>query len=175
MVLLHALLVAALVLVMIGCGQTVVPLGSAAAPSASRAPTVIPLPSESPAPSPEPIGVVTIETRGGECPSGPCSRLVNINADGTIHQVVPRDEVLGTVPEPALEALRIEVEQANYPLLQSRPFTGECPTAFDGQETIYTFHVTTGDEELASCRVAIDPNHPLFQALAAAIAAAGGL
>ena len=49
------------------------------------------------------------------------------------------------------------------------------PDRLDGQETVYTFHVTTGDEEIASCKVAIDENHPLFQATAAAIAAAGGL
>ncbi len=122
-----------------------------------------------------PIALVSIETRGGECPAGACGRLVNIDADGAVHQVIPKDEILGTVPGPALDALRIEIEQANYPLLQSRPFTGECPTNFDGQETIYTFHATTGDEEIASCKVAIDPNHPLFQALAAALAAAGGL
>jgi hypothetical protein len=27
----------------------------------------------------------------------------------------------------------------------------------DAQETIYTFHVTTGDHEIASCEVEIDP------------------
>ena len=171
---LRALLVSALVLLTIGCGQTAVPTDSAA-PSASRAPTFIPLPSDTPAPTPEPFAVVSIETRGGECPNGGCNRLINIEGDGTLHEVIPKDDVLGKVPEPLLDALRIEVEQANYPLLQSKPFTGECPTAVDGQETVYTFHVTTGDEQLASCKVAIDPNHPLFQALAAAIAAAGGL
>ncbi len=171
----RALFPLALVLVTIGCGQTALPSAAVASASASRAPTFIPLPSESPAPTPQPIAVVSIETRGGECASGSCNRLVNIEGDGTVHEVIPKDEVLGTVPEPILDALRIEIEQANYPLLQSRPFTGECPTAFDGQETIYTFHATTGDEVFASCTVAIDPNHPLFQALAAAIAAAGGL
>ncbi len=172
---LRALLVSVLVLVLIGCGQTAVPPGSAPAPSASRAPTFIPLPSDSPAPTPVPMAVVSIETRGGECATGSCNRLVNIDGDGTLHEVIPKDQVLGTVPEPILDALRIEVEQANFAQLQSRPFSGQCPTAVDGQETIYTFHVTTGDEEIASCKVAIDPNHPLFQALAAAIAAAGGL
>lgn len=166
---LRALFVSTLVLVTFGCGQTAVPTESA-----SRAPTFVPLPSDSPAPTPQPIAVVSIETRGGECPTGSCNRLVNIEGDGTLHEVIPKDAVLGTVPEPILDALRIEIEQANYPLLQSRPFTGECPTAFDGQETIYTFHATTGDEEFASCTVAIDPNHPLFLAVAAALAAAGG-
>ena len=170
MAILRALFVSTLVLVTFGCGQTAVPTESA-----SRAPTFLALPSDSPAPTPQPTAVLSIETRGGECPAGACGRLVNIDADGTLREVIPTDQVLGTVPEAILDALRIEIEQANYPLLQSRPFTGECPTAFDGQETIYTFHATTGDEVFASCTVAIDPNHPLFQAAAAALAAAGGL
>ncbi|MDQ3128181.1 MAG: hypothetical protein M3Q66_06960 [Chloroflexota bacterium] len=175
MVMLRALLVSAFVFVASGCGQAAVPSGSVAAPSASRAPTFFPLESETPAPTPQPLAIVSIETRGGECPNGACGRLVNVEGDGTLHEVIPTDRVLGTVPEPLLDALRIEIEQANYPLLQSRPFTGECPTAFDGQETIYTFHATTGDEVFASCTVAIDPHHPLFRALAAALAAAGAL
>jgi hypothetical protein len=174
MVMTRALLVSIVALVLIGCGQSALPSGSAA-PSASRGPTFIPLESQAPAPTAEPLALVSIETRGGECPAGPCRRLVNIEGDGSLHEVIPTDVVLGTVPDPLLEALRIEIEQANYPLLQSRPFTGECPTHVDGQETIYTFHVSTGDEELASCKVVIDPNHPLFRAVAAALAAAGGL
>lgn len=170
----RALLVSVVALVAIGCGQSNVPSGSSAAPSASQAPAFIPLESRAPIPSAKPIAIVSIETRGGECPDGACGRLVAIDDDGSLDEVIPTDRVLGTVPAPLLDALRIEIEQANYPLLQSRPFTGECPTAFDGQETIYTFHATTGDEVFASCKVAIDPNHPLFLAVAAALAAAGG-
>ena len=114
--------------------------------------------------------MISIETRGGECVSGPCDRLVNIDDNGRIHEVIPKDRVVGTVPKDILEALQIEMVQANYNLLQSRPFSVTCPTAFDGQETIYTFHIPTGDEEIASCKVAIDENHPLFRAVAAALA-----
>lgn len=173
MVLLRALLVSALVFVANGCGQASVPSSSVAAPSASGAPTFSPLESEIPAPTPQLLAIVSLETRGGECPNGACARLVKIEGDGTLHEVIPTDQVLGTVPAPALEALRIEIDQANFPLLRRTPFTGECPTAFDGQETIYTFHAAAGDEVFATCTVAIDPNHPLFQAVAAAVAAAG--
>jgi hypothetical protein len=175
MVSLRALLMSAVVLLVVACGQTAIPSAPTAAPSASRSPTFIPLETSTPAPTPEPFAVMTIETRGGECPAGACNRLVNVEGDGRLHEVIPRDQVLGTVPPEILEALRIEMEQANFTLLQSKPFTGDCPTAVDGQETIYTFHVSTGDEQLASCKVSIDPNHSLFQAVAAALAAAGGL
>lgn len=83
--------------------------------------------------------------------------------------------MIGQIPPDALEALRIEVEQANYPLIASRPFTDTCPTAFDGQETIYIFTVGsgTGFERIASCEVEVDPSHPLFIAVSAALQAIG--
>ena len=115
--------------------------------------------------------LVTVETRGGECPNGPCGSLIDIGSDGSVHQVRPADQDLGTIPKAELDALTAEIERANFPLIESRPFTGECPTAFDGQETIYTFHLQTGDEAIATCKVAIDPNHPLFLAVGAAMRA----
>lgn len=167
---LRALLLSVLVVFVIGCGNAITPSPSASPSSASPSSTAVVLAPASPAPTPEAFAVVSIETRGGHCRTGPCGRLVNIEGDGRIHEVIPTDRVTGRVPKELLEALRIEVEKANYPLLQSRPFTGECPTAYDGQETVYTFHVSSGDEELASCTVEIDLNHPLMQAVAAATA-----
>lgn len=139
----------------------------AASPTASASVSA----SVTAAPTEEPFPIVSVETKGGECAAGRCTRLINIEADGRIHEVIPKDQVLATVSPDLVEALRIEVERANYPLLESRPFTGTCPTAVDGQETIYTFHAIEGDQEIASCKVAIDPNHPLFQAVAAVLAA----
>ncbi len=147
--------------------------GSGPAPSAapSRAPSVFPAEtSPPPTASPEPLPILSIETRGGECAEGACTRLVNIDDNGRIHEVIPKDRVVGMVPKELVDALLLEMVQANFTLIQSKPFTGECPTAFDGQETIYTFHVATGDEEVASCKIAIDENHPLFRAVAAALA-----
>ncbi len=162
---LPALLIVLFAAVLAGCTS-----GPAPSSPPSRAPSV--LPAETPPPTPtasqEPLPILSIETRGGECAEGACSRLVNIDDNGRIHEVIPKDRVVGTVPKDVLEALQIEMVQANFALLQSKPFTGECPTAFDGQETIYTFHIPTGDEEIASCKVAIDENHPLFRAVAAA-------
>jgi len=138
--------------------------------SASADPEV----SIGPVPTPEPFPLLSIEWRGGECPSGLCTRLVNIEGDGRFHEVIPKDQVTGRVPPELLEALQVEIERANYPLILSRPFTGTCPTAYDGQQVIYTFHVSTGDRTVDACKVAIDPNHPLFAATDAAVRAAGG-
>jgi hypothetical protein len=81
--------------------------------------------------------------------------------------------VIGQVPPEVLEALRIEIAQANFSLIESRPFTDLCPTAYDGQETIYVFTVALGTafERIASCEVVIDPGAPVFVALNAALAA----
>ena len=137
-------------------------------PSPSPSPPFTPSPSVAAA-TPFAFPLVSVEYRGGECPSGACDRLLNIEADGRIHEVIPKDRVLGTAPPEVIDALRTEVEQADYAAIKSRPFTGTCPTAVDGQETTYTFHVTTGDREIASCTVAIDPADPLFVAVEAAL------
>jgi hypothetical protein len=113
--------------------------------------------------------LLTVETRGGECPNGACGSVITIGRDGSVRQVRPTAKDLGTLPSAELEALSAEIERANFPLIESRPFTGDCPTAFDGQELIYTFHLPTGDEAIATCRVAVDQNHPLFLAVGAAI------
>ena len=153
---------------LVGCWQppaepTVVPSISA---SASAGPTVPPTPR----PSEPALPLMSIERIGGECAGGSCDRLVNLDADGRLHEVIPKDRTVGMVPKEVLEALEIEMAQANYNLLQSTPFTGTCPTAVDGQKVIYTFHVPTGDEAFDSCKVAIDEKHPLFRAVAAALA-----
>jgi hypothetical protein len=58
-------------------------------------------------------------------------------------------------------------------LIESRPFTDLCPTAYDGQETIYIFTVGLGTalERIASCEVEVDLSDPLFVAVSAALAA----
>ena len=144
-------------------------------PSASPSSSAVddPAPTSSAPATPEPLPILSVEIVGGECASGPCHRLINVDDDGRLHEVIPKDRTVGQVPPELLEALRIEMNQANFPQIESRPFTGECPTAVDGQELIYTFHLLTGDEEIRSCKVAIDPNHPLFRAVAAVMALAG--
>lgn len=120
-----------------------------------------------------PVGgpLLMVETRGGECPTGACGRMTVVERDGRVHATAPAPAELGTVPAPALEALRVEIDQADFAAIAARPFTGECPTAYDGQETIYTFGTATGPVRLASCEVAIDEDDPLFVAAHAAIGA----
>lgn len=164
-----ALFVACLVLV--GCGwqppaepevtQSVDPTATL---TATGTPTTGPSASEPAFP------LMSVEIVGGECASGPCDRLINVDADGRLHEVIPKDRTVGQVAPEMIEALQVEMGKANIQQIRSVPFTGTCPTAVDGQEFIYTFHLVSGDREIRSCKVAIDPKHPLFQAVSDVLA-----
>lgn len=115
--------------------------------------------------------IVTITTRGGECPDGACESITIVERDGRLHMTKPEIAELGTIPSAALTALDAAVRSTDFGAIRARPFTGECPTAFDGQEAIYEFAAPSGIERLESCQSEIDPNHPLFAALTAAMQA----
>jgi hypothetical protein len=74
------------------------------------------------------------------------------------------------VDQVTFEGLTTEIAQADFLALKSRPFTGTCPIAFDGQETIYTFATASGSERIATCEVDVDPAAPLFVAVGAVLA-----
>jgi hypothetical protein len=143
-------------------------VGCSGPPSPSVVPTV---PPPAPIASPAPSGpLVTVETRGGMCPLGACGSTIAIDADGRVHAIAPFPKELGTVPDGVLEALATELSQADFVALTGQPFTGTCPIAYDGQETIYTFATASGVVRIASCELVVDPAAPLFVAVAAALA-----
>lgn len=142
-----AVLLAALVLS--GCG--------ASAPSASLAPTG---------------PLVTVETRGGDCPAGACGQTIVVESDGRVHAIAPDPAELGTVSQEALAGLLTEIDQADFESLASAPFTGECPVHVDGQEIIFTFETAAGPVRLASCEVVVDLEAPPFVAVMNALSTA---
>lgn len=117
--------------------------------------------------------LLTVETRGGKCFNAPCGSTITIERDGSVHSAVKPPHDLGTVPADQLSALDSAIKLTDFAALGRRPFTGECPTAFDGQEVIYEFWALSGTERIASCKTAIDPGSPLFAAVAAVAAAVG--
>jgi len=120
-------------------------------------------------PAAGPLATVTV--RGGECPEGACGGTTVIERDGRAHQTEPAAAELGKLPDDILVALDRTVRTTDFAVVRSRPFTGECPVAFDGQEFIYEFGAPGGVERIATCETEIDPNHPLFAAMSAALAA----
>jgi hypothetical protein len=123
--------------------------------------TVVPLTETGP--------LVTVSTRGGMCPAGACGQTVVLERDGRVHSADKPPNALGHVPAEAMAALTAAVRQADYTALKSRPFTGECPVNFDGQELIFEFNVGSSTQRLASCEVDIDWGHPLFVAVGVAL------
>ena len=125
---------------------------------------------------PAPAGpLVTVTTRGGECPEGACGSTLAIERDGRLLQTAPESVILGHVPPETLAALDGMIRATDFAVIRARPFTGECPVNFDGQEVIYEFGAPTGVERVASCETEIDPDHPVFKALEAALAAGGAV
>ena len=118
--------------------------------------------------------LVTVSVHGGECVGGPCGGTMVFERDGRIHQTVPAPTDLGKLPDDILLALDAAVKTTDFDVIRARPFTGECPVAFDGQEYIYEFGAPGGIERIATCETDVDPNHPLFVVMDAAMAAVAG-
>lgn len=114
--------------------------------------------------------LATVTVRGGECPQGACGGTTVIERDGRVHQTVPVAKELGQLPDDLLTALAAAVNTTDFDVIRAKPFTGECPVAFDGQETIFEFGAPAGSQRIATCETEIDPTHPLFLATTAALA-----
>lgn len=141
---------------------------------AANATAAYPTPSASPTLSPDAY-VLVIRRRGGRCAYGPCEGMMTFQADGRFSDSEGRDGFREGRVDPALAAAVVaETEKADFAALKSKPFTGTCPTAYDGQEKIYSFPVGVSEENLQSCTYEIDEAHPLFRAVRAIEAAAKG-
>jgi len=137
-------------------------------PSTELPPTVQPI---SPPPSPSVVAqrgpVVGIRSFGGLCPGGVvCQSELTIFADGTylaVHDDM--SESRGQLNPGKVEALVDIIRQTDFEAVRARPFTGTCPTAYDGQESVFAFYTGSGVEEVDSCQTEIDSNSPLFRSL----------
>ena len=117
--------------------------------------------------------LVTVMTRGGECKDGPCGSLVAISNDGHVRQVKPEAIEVGTLNADTLTALQSAIATTDFEAIQAVPFTGECPTNFDGQEVIWEFAAPSGPVRIASCEVQVDPTAPVFVGVSEALASVG--
>ena len=122
-------------------------------------------------PSPANGRLVTVEAHGGRCVEGECRRVFAIESDGLVHQLEPDEAEIHRVTDETIDVYRAALGVTDFNAIRSKPFTGECPTAFDGMEVVYTFATPSGPERIASCEVEIDRQAPLFVAVDAILGA----
>jgi hypothetical protein len=113
--------------------------------------------------------LVTVQMRGGMCPEAMCDSSIVLERDGRVHSAAKPPNDLGRVSADAYAALDGVIRATDFGAMKARPFTGECPIAFDGQELIFEFSVGSARERLASCETDIDWGSPLFIALTGAL------
>src|SRR5262245_41793270 len=117
--------------------------------------------------TPVPEGaLMAVITRGGMCAPPGCDTTVLVEWDGRVHLAAKPPNDLGVVPADELAGLQNQIATADFEEIRSHPFTGTCPTAFDGQEFVYEFNAPAGIERIESCQVAVDYSSPLFSAVA---------
>jgi hypothetical protein len=117
--------------------------------------------------------LVTVTTRGGECFDGPCGDTFVIERAGSVHRTTHGEAEIGQVPADIIGRLDAAIKTTDFDAVRAVPFDGECPTAFDGQEILYAFGAPGGVETIASCESRIDPAHPAFAAVDAALVSVG--
>jgi hypothetical protein len=154
---------------------TLAACGMAAQPTAQIVTTPVASPAPDNAVRPK-IGVhatlVTIRSEGGNCMNGGCWSEQQIKADGSFTTADNTGaKRSGTLDTAAVAQLTQQIAATDFEQVKAKPFTGTCPVAFDGQEHIYTFQTLSGPQTIASCKVAIDENSPLFQTIAGLSAA----
>lgn len=116
--------------------------------------------------------LASVEQRGGECPAATCDTTVYLDADGRIHVSAKPPNDVGTATPEQVQALASAITATDFGALRKPAFSGSCPTAYDGQELVFTFTTAAGTERLASCESTLDYRAPVFRALAAALGAA---
>jgi hypothetical protein len=107
--------------------------------------------------------VVSVRREGGHCRVGGCFSEVAIFADGTYRYSDPNQQKTGKINRFEIRRFQQRIATADFEKIKSQPFTGTCPLAYDGPETVYTFRKGDRAEVIRSCQTQIDSKNPLFQ------------
>jgi hypothetical protein len=113
--------------------------------------------------------LLSVQQLGGLCMDGPCDNAVVLERDGRVHSADKPPNDLGQVSAEAYTALSAAIQTTDFAAMRAKPFTGECPTAFDGQKQIFEFSVGATTERLDSCETELDWSSPLFIAIVGAL------
>jgi hypothetical protein len=109
--------------------------------------------------------VLRVAATGGLCPYGACRNEIMLYEDGSGFFTEGPKKKTFTVGSEEVSALVALIGDTDFEAMRKKKFTGLCPTAYDGQEFIYSFPTARGEEILDSCKTAIDEQSPLFKAI----------
>jgi hypothetical protein len=160
----------------LGCANAPATPSAAPTPRSGASATAADAPTPSPTPQPTPVQaadphevILAVETRGGRCVGGPCGDALLVDRDGTVHVAAKPPNQLGVVPAEKMAALEDAIRTTDFAEVFSHPFTGDCPTAYDGQELVFEFATPDAIQQVAGCTVDIDYGSPLFKAVTDAV------
>lgn len=114
--------------------------------------------------------LLTIDSRGGLCPYGECNSKIEIRENSSYtYKFGDGKEVVGELLISDVNNLAKLIKKEDFVSIKSKKFTGTCPTAYDGQELIYTFFPSK--ETISSCTYAISGDSPLFKLIGSLLSA----
>ena len=149
--------------------------GAGSASSALPTPTISPpTPVVVAPPTPVLAGdglLVTYFAHGGHCRTGTCEFTAEMFADGRVNRSDGMEQVVDPM---SLGLLTRGIEEADWDAIRAVPFTGECPVNFDGQESVYTFHVEPEPILIESCTTEVDTTQEPFQTIHGILFGTGG-
>lgn len=156
--------------VLTGCGNAVLPVATTTTlPTQATATASATLDTPSPTAVPSMVAnqmLVTMASEGGRCPYGVCRSDLVLLMDGTYSFTEGKDAAkIGTVDSADLVELTQQIQAMDFAAIKARPFSGDCPTAYDGQEWIFEFTTNGSVETLRSCQTQIDLQSAPFAVL----------
>ncbi len=127
-------------------------------------PAPVAAPSTSPVGDPDAL-LAGLVVQGGMCAGGPCRTAFTVLQDGgwRASRVTGERDGTGMLEGARLAELRSAV--AGTALGDAPPFTGTCPTAYDGQELVVTWTEAGRMRSASSCEVEFPAADPLPEAL----------
>jgi|GEM_PF-5288413 len=96
--------------------------------------------------------LVIIRNEGGLCVYGGCWSEATIFTDGTWEYEDGQGVfVEGQLDKYYVDEIILQVANIEFKVAKAHLFTDTCPTAYDGQKSIYTFYTELGKETVDSC------------------------
>jgi hypothetical protein len=110
----------------------------------------------------EALLLVTIDHRGGLCaPHTDCNISTQIFENGFCAGACDQHHISSK----KIKDLKAIIDKTDFNDFRKVKFTETCPVDYDGQEAIYHFYTSHGEEQLASCKYVLDTNKEPFKSL----------